>query len=141
MSSSNPVDYKTALQQRGLKATEARLQVMEEICSYDNAYPYSRLPERFPTMDRVTLYRTIQALQEKGLIHQAKKESDETYYASCSTSCSSSKHMHQHIHFKCLQCQTVHCLDLPVVFKPEIPGYTFNTLDLQATGTCKHCSS
>ena len=123
------------LKSRKLKATPKRVELLSAIDDYDSAIPYSKLQTALQKFDRVTLYRTLNTLLEKGIIHKASVEGTETYYAMCSThTCSSHAHHHEHIHFKCTNCKTVSCVQVAQPLNIKIPNFVIKNLEVNATG-------
>ena len=68
------------LRERKLKATSTRLEVLSVISDYNKAIPFSEIQNALHNFDRVTLYRTIHALMENGIIHKALIEEKETFF-------------------------------------------------------------
>jgi Fur family ferric uptake transcriptional regulator len=127
------------LRGRNLKATSTRLQVLEVISNYHKAIPFSEIQKVLQGFDRVTLYRTLHALMESGIIHKALIEEKETFYAICSHNCSTHSHNHNHIHFKCSNCLAVTCVqaDNPINF--SIPNHTIESFEVEVIGLCSTC--
>ena len=65
---------KEILKSRKLKATQTRLQLLSIFDQEKYAIPYSKIQVLMKETDRVTLYRTIETLLEKGVIHKAYRE-------------------------------------------------------------------
>lgn len=128
------------LRERNLKATTTRLEVLSVISDYNRAIPFSEIQNALHNFDRVTLYRTLHALLENGIIHKALTNQKETYFALCSNKCSSDYHNHNHIHFKCSNCQAVTCVrpDRPITF--SIPDHSIENFEIEVTGVCASCS-
>lgn len=91
------------------------------------------------SFDRVTIYRTLNAFLESGIIHKIPDDSGATQYALCDN-CDVHEHHDEHIHFKCTVCNKLECLDHYTVPQFEVPqGYTVKTADLVVTGICADC--
>lgn len=135
----NKEDLKVVLRKGELKVTTKRLDVLYIISNYEKAIPYSLLQSSLKDFDRVTLYRTIQALTENGIIHVAMQDDQETFYALCSSRCNAHQHHHNHIHFKCTICSTVSCIHLNKAIEFQIPNYLIDTVSVEVTGTCELC--
>jgi len=133
--------FRELLRGRGLKATTQRLRMLSSISAYRDAIPYSELQQSLKSTDRVTLYRTIETLQKQGIIHKAYVENNETYYALCGTQCSDNDHKHDHIHFKCLGCDTVTCQELDQRIHIELPKHTIHQVSIQVKGLCEACDA
>ncbi len=131
---------KGLLKERNLKATTTRIQVISLISAYKTAMPLSKIQQSLANTDRVTLYRTLNALLEKGLIHKAFSSGEDTYYALCSDSCSTHAHQHDHIHFKCKVCQMVTCEYPEEKVVVSFPGFKVDSLNVSAVGVCGRCA-
>ncbi len=127
------------LHSRKLKATPTRTKLLKEIHAYGSAMPYSLICRKFKNADRVTLYRTIEKLVEKGLIHRAFSNNKETYYALCNTKCTATTHYHNHIHFKCTQCKLVTCEHLNEEVEISLPDFVVDKISINVVGICKSC--
>ena len=92
---------KELLHKRELKATNSRIDLLSNLDKFGSAMPYSAIQKSLKGRDRVTLYRTLQTLSDKGIIHKAATIDNEDYYAICGLSCTSQDHVHNHVHFKC----------------------------------------
>lgn len=128
------------LKSRGLKATDARLKLLNCFSENGDALSYAQIQGDLRSMDRITLYRTLSILTEKGVIHKAIETSKDTYYAICAHSCSEDGHNHQHIHFKCESCEEVKCIDYNPGYHISIEGYKISNVDIQAQGICSKCA-
>ncbi len=131
---------KELLKNRKLKVTTTRIDVLEHLMSYASAMPYSLLQKKLKNTDRITLYRTIKTLIEKGLIHQAIFSQEETYYAVCSNTCTHQSHLHNHIHFKCNKCLEVSCEHLKKEISVAVKGLQISEVSINASGLCRKCS-
>ena len=89
--------------------------------------------------DRVTLYRTLQTLSDKGIIHKAANIDNEDYYAICGHSCNSQDHNHNHVHFKCNDCNTITCENMEEEVIISLPHYTIDSISININGKCKSC--
>ena len=131
--------FKEILKKRNLKATQNRLGLLEAISAFKTAMPYSELQKTLSSMDRVTLYRTIDKLKEQGVIHKAFQENNETFYAICGEKCSSDTHHHDHIHFKCIKCKAVTCENMDKALKISLPDYEIHKVAINVSGVCGVC--
>lgn len=130
----------TLLKNRNLKVTSNRLEVLSLIAGYSSAIPYSLLQKSLEDFDRVTLYRILKTLLDKGIIHKASVSRNEVYYALCKQFCNSEEHNHNHIHFKCLKCNSVSCVDVPSDISIQIPNALIQEIDIQVKGLCSACN-
>lgn len=122
-----------------LKVTPTRLKLLNIIFEYKNAIPYSEIQKELKEFDRVTLYRSLKSLIEHGIIHIALSRGEENYYALCQNSCSIQKHEHRHIHFKCISCYSVSCIQTDTPLMITIPNYDILQLEIEASGICNNC--
>lgn len=137
----NSETFTKLLHDRDLKATGPRLNLLCAMYNYETAMPYSAIQKTMNSTDRVTLYRTIENLKKKGIIHKAFQENNEVYYAICGTSCKKEQHTHNHIHFKCLECDQVTCEQTKTNLKISIPEYIINKTSIYLEGICKSCKN
>ena len=132
------MDASKTLKSHQLRVTKIRLAILEALSKSAAAQPYSQLQEQLSDFDRTTLYRTLLALIDKGLIHKALEENGETYYALCAT-CTTHEHQHDHVHFRCTSCGEVTCVHLSEDIKIALPHLHIQQVDITAKGTCQAC--
>lgn len=130
---------KDYLRERSLKATPIRVELLSLLGERESAIPYSEIQQKLKSFDRVTLYRTLNALIEGGIVHKASTSGDETYYALCSHNCSKHCHKHEHIHFKCTECNEVSCIHIEHAIKISIPNYQIEDVSVEVSGICEKC--
>jgi len=133
----NPI--KNLLQNRNLKATKTRVDLLTKMQDYSSAVSYSDIQRKMGPIDRVTLYRTLESLKENGIIHIAFQENNETYYAICGNSCDENHHQHEHVHFKCTKCNTVTCEKLISKIEIVLPNYLIDKISVNIEGLCQIC--
>jgi len=131
---------KDLLKSSGLKSTTTRVELINQIHNYGSAIPFALIQDQFKSTDRITLYRTIQTLEKKGLIHKAFVNKAQTYYALCDHQCTSGEHYHDHVHFQCTVCDIVSCEDLPNQIAIDLPNFQIEKINVHLTGVCKSCS-
>lgn len=129
------------LRGKGLKVTSKRLELLTLIANYNSAIPYSKMQKSLKNYDRVTLYRTLKFLLDACIIHKAFVNSDDTYYAMCKQYCASDCHQKEHIHFKCLKCLNVSCVDISIPLQVDIPNVVVQQVDVEVSGICANCKS
>ena len=131
--------FKDLLKSRALKATNSRLKLLESLQAYKSAMPYSEIQSAMQPMDRVTLYRTLETLLGQGIIHQAFRDNNETYYALCGHTCNSQEHNHEHIHFSCNVCNEVTCQEISNKINIDLPNFEIEKVAIVVKGTCQKC--
>lgn len=90
-------------------------------------------------MNKTTVYRILERLENDGLIHSFIGNDGLRWYAKCE-GCSSERHIDAHPHFQCLQCGKVDCLELDLAL-PEVGDYKIQSAALFLTGYCSGCIS
>ncbi len=130
---------KDLLKKRSLRATSTRIGVLNVIQSHKGATPYSQLKNALADTDRITLYRTLNTLLEKGIIHNAPSNNEETYYAMCGDTCSDKAHVHNHVHFQCTDCETITCQHLAKDVSIQLPNFEIENVNILLTGKCSEC--
>jgi Fur family ferric uptake transcriptional regulator len=141
-SAMNMNEIKQMLKPYGLKLTLPRLKVIEVFLANDKAVTYGevlRLTEE--TFDRVTIYRTLKSFEDLGIIHRiVGANSSPNYALSGAGKTNTEKPRRQHLHFSCIKCNGVYCLDdhlVPQVILPDI--YEVHSLNMIVIGICNKC--
>ena len=127
------------LQNKNLKVTTNRYNLLNKLDKYGSAMSYSTIQKQMSPIDRVTLYRTIEVLKEKGIIHKAFQENNEIYYAICDVNCNDHHRCHEHIHFKCIECETIQCKDLGDTLENLVPNLQIHKISINLEGLCEKC--
>ncbi|MDO6738866.1 Fur family transcriptional regulator [Wenyingzhuangia sp. 2_MG-2023] len=132
-------EFAELLRDRNLKATPKRLELLSVVAKYNSAIPYSELQKSLHHFDRVTLYRTLNALLDGGIVHKASVSNEEVYYAMCKHYCSSEGHHHKHVHLKCKECLEVSCVEAKNTIVIDIPNVEIDNVEIEVQGTCSKC--
>ncbi len=131
------------LRKNKLKVTQPRLSVLRIISDKETAISQPDLEKLLGNdVDRVTLYRVLATLEEKGILHKIFDLHGTATYALCSTACNEQHHHDEHVHFICSSCNSVYCLadiKLPAITLPE--GYQLNSVGINAVGLCAECKA
>ncbi|GAA4314201.1 Fur family transcriptional regulator [Compostibacter hankyongensis] len=133
--------YAELLEKHGLSKTPPRLNILSILTSRKVATPESYLEKKLgDRVDRVTLYRTLKTFEEKGILHKVLDQKGTANYAVCSEKCSEHRHYDEHMHFNCLVCNRVYCMD-EIEFAPvKLPrGFKAKSINLTITGICRQC--
>jgi len=131
---------KKILQDHKLRVTAGRIDILEFFHRQNRTLSFKDLEDEFKDSDRVTLYRTLGAFTEQGVLHKIPDDSGFATYGLCQDACDSEDHNHDHIHFKCNECGTIECLD-QIIPKVKISGYKVTEANLILKGTCKNCAA
>lgn len=143
LASDETIRFTKLLRNHKLKVTQPRLGVLQIIAQKDSAISQPELERLLgKSVDRVTLYRVLSVLEEKGILHKIFDLQGTATYALCSPACDEHKHEDQHVHFICSTCNSIFCLSeisLPPVQVPT--GYKLHHIGINAVGTCDKCTS
>ena len=131
-------EVKKILKTHKLRVTDGRIDVLEYFLRQNRTMSFKDIEEEFKDSDRVTLYRTLSAFTEHGVLHKIPDDSGYATYGLCHDTCDSEDHHHDHMHFKCNECGTIECLEqnIPTI---KIPGYQVTEANLILKGVCKTC--
>lgn len=133
--------FESLLKKHQLKRTEPRLRVLAMLSKKKVATSQPDLESVINDVDRVTLYRILSAFEEKGIIHKVFDLNGTANYALCSSDCDEHDHRDEHLHFNCVVCNNVYCLDdhdFPKITLPE--GFQLQSFDFTAKGVCPKCT-
>jgi len=132
---------KELLRKKNLKATSSRVQLLSQMYNLESAIPYSSIQKIMSAHDRVTIYRTLETLSDKGVIHKAYQDENDIYYAVCGSKCDHIQHRHNHIHFKCISCGKVTCNSHGSEIKINLPNHQVLDISIHVKGVCSVCST
>lgn len=119
--------------------TPAKNEILKMFQDADMALSQDMIEQRMKgKIDRVTIYRILNSFYEDGIVHKVTSDEGKHFYALCIT-CKEEKHQHDHFHFRCLNCNTVECLESKTDI--QVPkGYVMEKVNLLISGYCKSCS-
>lgn len=117
--------------------TPAKEMVLNMLKNSDTALSQDMIEKELNGIaNRVTLYRILNSFCEDGLVHKITSDAGKNYFALCKDCVH--KHTHNHIHFQCLECSKVECLNQKVeVILPK--GYKFINMNNVVSGICNNC--
>lgn len=90
------------------------------------------------TMNRTTVYRILDRLEDEGTLHSFVGESGLKWYAKHDGHKNSSMQT-VHPHFQCRNCGTSKCVEADVQL-PDLDAFSIETASLLLTGICDQCS-
>lgn len=127
------------IRQNGGRATAGRIGILAILLAEKQAITHRDIEQRLPktlSMDRVTLYRALEWLTARNLIHKVSSD-DRVWRYHANREVQS----HRHAHFKCTCCAQVICLDdLTLERNWHLPaGYRFQEIELTVKGLCANC--
>jgi Fur family ferric uptake transcriptional regulator len=131
------------LRRNQLSVTGSRRKILELFLQQDGALSHSDIEKKASEkFDRVTVYRTLQAFVEKGLIHSIPTADNSIRYALCKDDCTAGQHRDDHVHFICNSCGNTVCLEEVVVPGIKLPrGYVVQQVEMLVSGICKSCAA
>lgn len=132
--------YSRILHKSNLKATPLREAVLAELIQSGRGLSHQDLNQLLSvSFDRSSLFRTLNTLEEKGILHKIVDAEGVAKYAySQKDQTESPGH---HAHFICNGCKNIFCLDYSVALaRIEVPdGFEKASVDMQVHGICKQC--
>ena len=135
-------NYQEMLASKALEATRNRLYVLEVVGN--NQFPLSaddiyKTLERSTSINRVTVYRILDLLVERGIIERLSTGGRAAYYG-----LAPNDHHEPHPHFYCKSCGQMDCLtpeslniDTDPLWK-TFPG-RIDKVEVRVDGICKNC--
>lgn len=129
------------LRKSNLSVTESRRRILQIFFDEAGALAHGDIEKKAgEKFDRVTIYRTLQAFVDKGIIHVIPTMDNSILYALCREECSEGHHHDHHVHFVCESCQQTYCLDDVVTPSVHLPsGYQVREVAVVVKGVCKTC--
>lgn len=88
-------------------------------------------------MNRVTVYRVLKWLTERGLAHRVADENQVWRY-----NAEGQNQEGGHAHFQCNRCGRIYCLEgIATIYALSLPiGYRSQRIELTIKGLCAECS-
>jgi Fur family transcriptional regulator, ferric uptake regulator len=126
-----------------LRKTPARLCIVQYLQESKKPLSENEMRAKMKeSYDRITFYRTAQALVEAGVIHRIAADNTHVRYAL--NSCTHLHHVHEnnHVHFYCTQCENVECMSQITIQDYLLPdGYNQEDCSVIIKGICKRCAT
>jgi len=132
--------FKEACKKSGAKLTHQRMEIFRELAATaehpDAETIYRQVRRRVPAISRDTVYRTLSALEERGIVRKAEILFSRGRYDA---------NMEQHHHFVCTQCGLVRdfyseALDGLPIPKPVRAMGSVESAHVQLRGICSACA-
>ncbi|MHC4061496.1 MAG: Fur family transcriptional regulator [Planctomycetota bacterium] len=125
----------------GLRRTGPRLAVLGALLGARKPQTADQIAARLspPAANRVTVYRTLEAFLEAGLVHKAFID-ERTWHFELAHNCTESQ---CHPHFTCTDCGDTNCLtdiSLPLAKSPG-KGFVIRRQRVQFEGLCPKCNA
>ncbi|MFP5020861.1 Fur family transcriptional regulator [Pseudonocardia phyllosphaerae] len=129
---------KGTLHKRGLRMTPQRQLVLDAVRTLGHATPEqvcTRVQETAPAVNITTVYRTLDLLEELGVVRHAHLGHGAPTY---------SEHQHRHVHLVCHRCGRVD--EAPTELMAEVErrtrseyGFRLDATHVALSGTCTDC--
>lgn len=121
----------------GIKPTSIRIMVMKEIVAYNHPFTLANMEDRLCTVDKSSLFRTLQLLLKHKLLHDIDNGSGSKLYCRCKC-----VPMHtSHIHFTCTYCGQTYCVkDIDISTIPHPKGFVVEEMNFVMKGLCFKCT-
>jgi len=124
--------------EHGVRPSNYRIRILQ--CLEDNKlHPtadqmYQNLLGEFPTLSKMSVYNTIEALLDAGLIREVTIENNEVRYDS---------HLEEHGHFKCNHCGKIFNfeIDFNSIKLNGLDRFLIKDQDIFLKGICPECQS
>ncbi len=128
------------LEGKGVRPTPNRVLVMAELMKASHPLNLSDIEQSLEPMDKASIFRVLELLSEKNLVHEIVDGSRSIKYEFCQG------HGHhnlsdQHAHFYCENCKMTFCLEdreIPEIALPE--GFMPRQVNYVIKGLCPKCS-
>ncbi len=92
-------------------------------------------------MNRSTVYRILERLEDEGILHSFTGSDGLTWYALGNKNLLSGKaNLDTHPHFQCKDCGKTECLPMSVSI-PDVSKHTVESVSLLLVGQCSDCAS
>jgi Fur family transcriptional regulator, ferric uptake regulator len=135
------VAIRDILKKNHMSITDSRVQILDLFYSNDGALAHADIEKKTGDgIDRVTIYRTLQTFEEKGIIHSIPTADNSVKYALCKEQCAEGHHHDNHVHFICDDCGKTICLDDVLVPEVKLPkDFQPNQSNMVVNGVCGEC--
>lgn len=132
------------LKKHQIRPTRVRREILSLFFKADYALSHADIVHDLCNQfDRVTIYRALKLFADHGLIHRVMDDSGAAKFA-CpfSENSQTDEICGEHLHFKCVTCGHIYCLNEIDRDDLDLPGeYKFLSINLTAKGICKTCNS
>lgn len=139
-------ELKKILKEYNLKVTKVRLKVLQLLLTRGVAMSHTQISEELndSSIDKVTLYRTLNSFTKAGIAHKVANEERNWLYAVYADSSHKQTHNHDqdHAHFVCDACDKIYCFPLEdslIKLNYNKAGFQVTSKELRLHGTCPIC--
>lgn len=137
----NNTEIENILTNNGIRPTANRILVLKELARNTHPISLADLEMSLDPMDKASIFRVLEILSDKDIIHIIEDGSRSMKYELCH-----GKGHHsvsdQHAHFFCEKCGSVFCLDDVKLPKIDIPkDYKVKSINFMFKGICPNCDN
>lgn len=129
------------LLRRSITPTPTRVRILRQMYRGNEMVSLPELESLLPSVDKSTIFRTLNLLLSHGLIHAVDDGSGSVKYNVCPEDCECENVVDdEHTHFYCTSCHRAFCLTgihVPVVELPE--GFILHSINYVIKGLCPEC--
>lgn len=129
------------LEKKNVKPTAIRLLVVDAIASAHRAVSLSDLEVILDTVDKSSIFRTLELFVKHHVVHAIDDGSGSVKYEICEgeEECTLDD---MHIHFYCTVCHRTFCFKTIHIPSVEIPeGFSVESANYMLKGVCKDCAA
>lgn len=128
------------LKKAGLRITDSRKKIIDIFKESQGALSEIDLERQLEAhCDRTTIYRTLNTLLEKALVHRLVDMDGVSKYV---LNADEEQDDSEHAHFKCNHCGTIYCLPESPAQQINLPeGYSKLDSNFLVIGVCQDCNS
>lgn len=129
------------LLRHGIRPTAVRILVLEAMSHFENTFSLADLETVADTLDKSSIFRSLNLFAEHHLVHVVEDGSGATKYCLCRND-HACRIEEMHCHFHCEVCGKTYCLDhthIPAIRYPE--GFEVREVNYLIKGRCPACRS
>lgn len=134
-------DIRQWLSEAGVSPTPNRLLVLRAIAQAHRPVSLAELEAVLETMEKSSIFRVLNLLESKSLIHTMQDGRGITKYELCRCQGHGHSEEDMHVHFYCTNCRETFCFEdlaIPAVTVPD--GFRIDTVNFMLQGLCPACS-
>ncbi|WP_352419209.1 Fur family transcriptional regulator [Proteiniborus sp.] len=131
-------DLSKELKNKNIRLSHQRLKVLEYLANH-KCHPtvdqiYNNLHNEIPTLSKTTVYNTLNALVEAGIVRLINIGDNESRY---------DINTENHGHFKCESCGSIYDFEINIdsFDSKDLNGFKINNKDVYFKGICPRCTN
>lgn len=137
----NNTEIENILTNNGIRPTANRILVLKELARNTHPISLADLEMSLDPMDKASIFRVLEILSDKDIIHIIEDGSRSVKYELCHGNGHHSV-SDQHAHFYCEKCGSVFCLDDVKLPNIDIPkDYKVKSINFMFKGICPNCGN